>query len=878
MRSNSSQTILRISILLGLGWSSTACPAAESHCWQWAGWGGGGFYWSCAWHPTKDGVIYMGGDVAGVYKTEDKGLHWRLSNRGLADYEVYSLAVDQQNPDTVYAGTPTGFCKSTDGGEHWEFLKATGKNALAITADRHKSVRALAVDPANGAVLYAGTPKGGLFKSLDGGQMWRKLDYLPAIQEKPKQPAAEPPAFSGKGSLVLSYDSDAADWNKNGRAEKHFDPPADWSGYSKVTARFCVPPRAPKLEGELAIQTGDKWVWQGGAFVAGKAGAWTELSLPLAGLKDLRQVRVFYFIVRSVQTGYQGEIYLDNVVLHGAAGSDVVLADWEKPGDAEGWIVNRKMKDATFMVQARQSAAPASVRERGVIGAVTVSPSNPRVVLAASSLFGVLKSEDAGETWHKLPTPAEACSVTVAPGDEKLLYAAFGTEGVQKSTDGGKTWSAVDLGLKPGCAIRDVVIAPGDPATVYCIGAKGWDGQFYRSTDGGQTWQGNRLLKGDRDANPTNPDDYVANAPLSTPTNLSFNPRNPRELFMSANWRPCFSPDGGQSWQERDRGADITCVTDIRFNGRKAYVTAMDEGLAVSDDGGARWHQLCPRKYAGALSGHEWRVAVWPKEGGEKILATCSPWAEPANRVLISEDGGKSFKASLAGLPDYRPTANCMWGQSYARALAADPQDRNIVYLGMDGDAQPADGRCGGGVFKSADGGYTWKQLASQPASRKAFFALAVDPTEPHRLFWGTCGDRGGLYSSEDGGESWRLACDKETWVFNVHVSPSGTVYCPGANLWKSADHGHTWKKISRFQEPLSIVGLEVDPRDENTIWISRVTWGSQAVGGIYKTSDGGSTWQEITGDLPYCKPTILRLQPATGTLWAGGVGLFKLK
>jgi hypothetical protein len=73
-------------------------------------------------------------------------------------------------------------------------------------------------------------------------------------------------------------------------------------------------------------------------------------------------------------------------------------------------------------------------------------------------------------------------------------------------------------------------------------------------------------------------------------------------------------------------------------------------------------------------------------------------------------------------------------------------------------------------------------------------------------------------------------------------------------------------------------VGLEVDPRDENTLWISRVTWGAQAAGGVYKTSDGGATWQEITGDLPYCKPTILRFQPATRELWAGGVGLFKIK
>jgi len=878
MRRSFLQVVLLSGILTGVSWGYGTSQAAEPSAWQWAGWGGGGFYWSCAWHPSKDGVIYMGGDVAGVYKTEGKGLHWRLVNRGLTDYEVYSLAVDPQNPETIYAGTPSGFCKSTDGGAHWEFLKATGKDAQAITAERHKSVRALAVDPTNGAVLYAGTPKGRLFKSLDGGQTWRKLDYLPAVQERLDQQPTEPPAFSGKGSLVLTYDSGAPDWNKNGRTEKHFDPPADWSAHEKVTARFFVPPRAPRLEGQLAIQTGDKWIWQGGPFVAGKAGAWTELSLPLAGLKELRQVRVLYFLVRSVQTGYQGEIHLDNVVLHPALGSEQTLADWERPGETEGWIANRKIQDATFVVQVRQSASPASARESGVIGSVVVSQANPRTVLAASSLFGVLKSEDAGETWRTLPTPSGARSVAVAPGDERLLYAAFGAEGVQKSTDGGQSWSAVNSGSKPGHEIREVVLALGDPPTVYAIGAKGWDGQFYRSTDGGRTWQGSHMIRGDREGNPTNPDDYKVDTPLSTPTNLAFNPRNPSELFLSANWRPCFSADGGQTWQERGRGADITCVTDIRFSGPRVYVTSMDEGLAVSEDGGASWRQLCPRKYANAMSGHQWRVAVWPKEGGDKLLSTCSPWAEPPNRVLISENGGQDFKIVLAGLPDYRATANCMWGESYARALAVDPKDPNLVYLGMDGDAEPGRGRFGGGVFKSTDGGYTWRQLANQPGSRRVFFGLAVDPTEPRRVFWGSCGERGGLYVSEDAGESWRLAFHNETWIFNVLVSPRGTVYCPGADLWKSVDHGRTWKKISRFKEPLSIVGLEVDPRDEDTIWLSRVAWGGRAAGGVYKTSDGGVTWQEITGDLPYCKPTILRFQPTTRELWAGGVGLFKIK
>ena len=76
-----------------------------------------------------------------------------------------------------------------------------------------------------------------------------------------------------------------------------------------------------------------------------------------------------------------------------------------------------------------------------------------------------------------------------------------------------------------------------------------------------------------------------------------------------------------------------------------------------------------------------------------------------------------------------------MWGQGYARALAADPQNEAVLYLGIDGDPDPASGSQGGGIFKSIDGGRHWQQLAQQPASRRMLYGLAVDPTDSKRLF-----------------------------------------------------------------------------------------------------------------------------------------------
>jgi photosystem II stability/assembly factor-like uncharacterized protein len=399
------------------------------------------------------------------------------------------------------------------------------------------------------------------------------------------------------------------------------------------------------------------------------------------------------------------------------------------------------------------------------------------------------------------------------------------------------------------------------------------------SKDGGKSWKGSWTLQVDLDGNPTR--HYGGTDPTTHivhPMNVAINPMNPQEVFISSDWRASWSGDGGTTWQERSRGADISCITDIRFSKGRTYATAMDEGTLLSEDNGKNWRQLWPLKYIPEISGHYWRVAVNTVNGADRIITTSSPWNTKLRRVVFSEDGGKIFKNTTSGLPDYIPKSNTMWGQGHPRALAVDPNDPKVVYLGLDGDA--TEGKTGGGIFKSEDGGANWKQLPNQPGSRRMFYGLAVDPTDSKRIFWGACGDKGGLYRSLDGGASWTNVFHDEQWIYNVLVTADGTVYSSGKNLWRSTDHGETWKKLTAFNSPdkRSLVGLEVDPRDPRTIWISTGTWNGDADGAVYKTTDDGATWQDITGNLPYVKPQILRFNPETNELWAGWVGLYKIR
>jgi photosystem II stability/assembly factor-like uncharacterized protein len=668
-------------------------PAAEPTIWTPAGWGGGGFYYAAAFHPTRDGVLYLAGDVSGVYKSIDHGRTWSMINNGLVNYGVFTLATDRTNPETIYAATDGGLCKSTDGGTHWRLLPKTGPKELHITGERGKSIHCIAVNPADGNIVYAGSPTGKIYRSADGGQSWS-----------------------------VSFEQ--------------------------------------KME---------------------------------------------------------------------AAG--------------------------------------------GAVCSVAIAPSEPALVLAATSDSGLLISTDAGAHWRAADAPKNASGAAIAASDPNIIYASFQTDGVWKSIDKGQSWKQISHGLPKGMSFSDVAVSPANPRDVYAIGTVGWNGAFYRSTDGGETWKPSSTLAVDTEVDPTLPEDPRP-ASLSTPTNIVINPLKPRELYISANWRSCMSEDGGVTWAERNREADISCVYDIRFSGARTYACAMDEGTLVTENNGKDWKQLWPLKNTPEISGHDWRLNVTPINGVDRVISTCSPWdTQHPNCVVISSDGGKTFHASAKGLPDYVPRLDTVWGQGYARALAADPKNPQILYLGIDGS--PENGKSGGGIFKSEDGGENWAQLPHQPGNRKMFFGVAVDPTNSNRLYWSSCGD--GLYRSEDGGANWQTVFKNETWVFNVVLTADGTVYCPSQNLWRSSDHGATWKQITKLSGRM-IVAVEVHPRDPKTIWFATTTWDGSDQGAVYKTTDGGETWQEITGNLPYHKPLVLRFNPQTNELWAGGVGIYRTK
>jgi photosystem II stability/assembly factor-like uncharacterized protein len=111
--------------------------------------------------PKNSGTLYAGLYSGGLFKSIDGGASW--SDAGLAP-RTARLAIDPQNPDTVYAVTASGLFKSADGGASW----------LSLSTALSNQVYAVAIDPRSPGVIYAGTDIG-VVQSTDGGGHWRPI-------------------------------------------------------------------------------------------------------------------------------------------------------------------------------------------------------------------------------------------------------------------------------------------------------------------------------------------------------------------------------------------------------------------------------------------------------------------------------------------------------------------------------------------------------------------------------------------------------------------------------------------------------------------------------------------------------------------------------
>jgi photosystem II stability/assembly factor-like uncharacterized protein len=185
-----------------------------------------------------------------------------------------------------------------------------------------------------------------------------------------------------------------------------------------------------------------------------------------------------------------------------------------------------------------------------------------------------------------------------------------------------------------------------------------------------------------------------------------------------------------------------------------------------------------------------------------------------------------------------------------------------------------------GGIFKSSNEGISWTPVFDRAGGMMSIGAVAVAASNPAIVWAGTgeadnrqsssWGD--GVYKSSDGGASWQkmgLDDTRHTGRIVIHPSDPNIVYVAAAgHLWgsnpergvfKTSDGGQTWKKVLYKDENTGAIDLVMDPHDPNVLFAAmyqrqRKGWGFNGGGpgsGIYRTTDGGATWTELTSGLP---------------------------
>jgi len=234
--------------------------------------------------------------------------------------------------------------------------------------------------------------------------------------------------------------------------------------------------------------------------------------------------------------------------------------------------------------------------------------------------------------------------------------------------------------------------------------------------------------------------------------------------------------------------------------------------------------------------------------------------------------GGQYPGSLLAGL-EWRDVGPMRGGRTYAVAGHADQPD--TFYFGS----------VGGGVWKTENSGRTWYPIADEGIAIGSIGAIEVAPSNPNIIYVGTgepdirsqISYGNGMYKSTDAGKTWthiglegtrqigRIAIDP-TNPNRVYVAALGHVYQanPERGLYRSTDGGATWKKILfKTNDPDNVGAVEVaiDPKHPRVLYASlwatrRPPWSVYAPtnlpgGGLYKSTDGGDTWKQLTGGLP---------------------------
>jgi photosystem II stability/assembly factor-like uncharacterized protein len=432
---------------------------------------------------------------------------------------------------------------------------------------------------------------------------------------------------------------------------------------------------------------------------------------------------------------------------------------------------------------------------------------------------GVYKSTDGGENWKLLEEatgdPSEG-GVYINEYNDSEIYSVFSRE-TFVSKDAGLS-SDEFLNTKEHPIIPDVgveIITFGESESeVFMAGLQG----VYRTYDNGQTWiETNTGFVGSEVVDIVTALDGTMYA---TTYNLG--------IFKSI--------DGGKNWGFASFGIKSWYGMQLATHPEDAdtVFTTTSGGVYKSTNAGESWRviggsDLCDDEEAGGNC--HYHGIIIEKEAPFKVLVGSGgdQYSKEDVGLTGSEDNGESWRKSDDGFVR----------DVHVSKLIIDPNNNNVFYATTQGATEYTDKvGDGAGVFKSNDRGNSWTQINNGLDSLETNI-LTVDPNDSETLYLGT--DDDGVYKSTDGGESWKKLT------------------------------------VSSIPKSFGVGDIIVDPQNSNNIYIGTVDYFrlSESRGvlgdfGVYKSTDGGATWEEFNVGLNHLGVFSLELSEENRILYAG--------
>lgn len=555
-------------------------------------------------------------------------------------------------------------------------------------------------------------------------------------------------------------------------------------------------------------------------------------------------------------------------------------------------------------------------------GAIAIAPSNPNVIYAGTGNptvatysytgRGVLKSIDGGTTWSLVGATTfnrEAISqIVVSPSDPNAVYVAVSQEdanggtlttGIFKAINGGTTWTNTTASISTSDAFTDLVIDPTNAQTLYCavgnyIGAPA--NGVYKTTNGGTSWA---------------PAGNFAMGIANGATRLAISKSSPQVLYAAVTgtnvvgssslgtlYKMYRSGNGGTTWQELSNTPDylagagfFASALTVSPNDPDVVYAAGFSGLGSvirSIDAGQTWSSI------GTVNGV-----------GPHML----------HHGLTVDSSGRLIDASDGGIYRYDPSAN-QWSSLNAtlnitqlNSIALDPSTRDIAWVGAQDNGTNkftfSNGNItwsqkrqdSGGVVRvdfaapntvyheyafgssfiqrSTDGGTNWSNKTSGISTTddsNLYPPLVMDPSTSTRLIVGT----NRVYLSSNRGDSWSAisTTNSNGWTtaepidaLAIAKASAGTIYASaGGNVYVTTNGGSTWNLRDPVSSPstdLDFTDIAIDPTNSQIAYIVAANF-SDLTGGphVWKTINGGTSWTNISGNLPDAPVWSMALDP----------------